>query len=87
MPFTCGCVTGVVAPAGIRMLGGTVTFEASLLESDTVIPPAGAGMGRVTANAADWPRPTVVFAGMPMAPIFVMVTFAVVSAMFGSALA
>jgi hypothetical protein len=87
MPLTCGCVAGVVAPAGIRMLGGTVTLEASLLVNVTVIPPAGAGLDRVTANAADWPRPTVVFAGMLMVPAGETETLAIVSATAGRALA
>jgi hypothetical protein len=63
-PVTWGCVAGVVAPAAIKTLGGTVTFEVSLLVSVTVTPPAGAVCDRVTAKGVDWqPSPTVVLAG------------------------
>ena len=54
VPVTCGCVAGAVAPAAIVTLAGdTVTFVASLLESVTVTPPAGAATGSVTVKAAD----------------------------------
>ena len=69
-PVTCGCVAGTVAPCGMTTLAGvTVTFEASLLFSVTVTPPAGAGAGRVTVNGADWPNLTGVLAGDLIAPV------------------
>ncbi len=62
-PVTCGCTAGVVAPAAIDTLAGTVTLDGSLLSRVTVTPPAGAGTDKVTANAADCPSPTAVLAG------------------------
>jgi hypothetical protein len=62
-PVTCGCVAGVVAPAAIKTLAGTVTLVVSLLARFTVTPPAGAGCDRATANVADCPSATVVVAG------------------------
>ena len=45
-----------------------MTFEAFALESETVTPPAGAGVGRVTAKGADWPGARITFEGRPMMP-------------------
>jgi hypothetical protein len=81
-------VAGAVAPSGIEtVVGATVTFEVSLLASDTVTPPAGAGVPKVTANEADWPNPTDRFAGKPIIPGTTTITLAVVSGTFGRALA
>jgi hypothetical protein len=67
-PVTCGCVTGVVAPPAIDTVAGdTVRIAGSLLASVTVTPPAGAGDGSVTGNAADCPGATVTFEGRMMA--------------------
>jgi len=81
-PLTCGCVVGVVAPCGmITLTGVTMTFEpSSLVFKLTVTPPNGAGADSVTANDADWPSFTGVFAGKLIAPV--MVTAAVALAMF-----
>ena len=86
MPVTCGCVAGVVAPAGMKTLAGvTVTLEVSVLLSVTVTPPAGASGDKATANTTDWPIPSVTFAGRLIPPW--TVTFAVVSARLGGELA
>ena len=85
MPVTCGCVEGVVAPGAITTLAGDIeTLVLSLLERETVTPPAGAGPDRVTGNGADTPGPTDTFAGNVIPPI--TVTFAVASAILGEAL-
>ncbi len=76
-PVTCGCVAGVVAPGAMETLAGAVTFDVSLLVRFTVTPPGGAGCGRVTGNAADWPSPTVVLAGALIGGSGVTVTLAV----------
>src|SRR5271166_2873678 len=88
MPVMVGCVVGAVAPAAMKMLAGVmVTLEVSLLPSIMVTPPATAGLAMVTGKVADCPRPTVAFAGMTIAPALPTVTLAVVSGIFGSALA
>ena len=86
-PVTCGCVAGVVAPAAIDTLAGTVTLDGSLLSRVTVSPPAGAACDKVTANTADCPKPTAVVPGTLIDSGPCTVTLAVVSAMFGRALA
>jgi len=46
---TVGCVTGTCAPAGITtLLGEILTMDEALLLSNTVVPPAGAGIGNTT---------------------------------------
>ena len=76
-PVTCGCAAGVVAPAAIKTLAGTVTFVVSLLARFTVTPPVGAACDRVTANVAENPSATVVLAGTPIEGGGVTVTLAV----------
>ena len=84
-PVTCGCEAGVVCPAAmLTVAGDTVTLPVSLLDNDTVTPPAGAAVGRVTAKAADSVGPTVTPAGKPMVPALTTVMLAVVSAMLGN---
>ena len=81
-------MAGVVWPAAILTVAGdTVTFVVSLLLSVMFTPPTGAGVPKVIVNAADWPGPTVMPLGRPMVPGAVTVTLAVVSAIFGRALA
>ena len=53
MPLTCGCVVGDVFLAAMKTLGVTVVVEVSLLASETVTPPVGAGAGKVTWSAMD----------------------------------
>ena len=76
-PVTWGCTAGVVAPAAIDTLAGTVTLDGSLLSRATVSPPAGAGADKVTANAADCPSPTAVVPGTLMVGCCVTFTVAV----------
>lgn len=64
----CGGVTGVIAPPAIVTLGVTVTADEPLV-SETVKPPAGAGIESVTGNGAGWPGPIVTLAGRPIAPM------------------
>ena len=80
-PLTCGCVAGVVAPAAMETLAGAVTLVVSLLARFTVKPPAGAGADRVTVNALDWPKPSVVRAGTLIDRETCTVTLAVAFAM------
>ena len=67
-PFTCAGVTGVVAPAGIKTLGETVSMLVLLLASVTVTPPVGAAVPKVTDKGVDWPGATVTFEGSAIAP-------------------
>jgi hypothetical protein len=53
------------------LAGVTMTFEASLLFSVTVTPPAGAGADSVTPKDADWPSFTGVLAGEMIVPVTV----------------
>jgi hypothetical protein len=76
-PVTCGCVAGVVAPAAMETLAGTVTLDVSLLTRFTVRPPAGAGADKDTVNVADCPSATVVVAGTLIAGIAPTFTVAV----------
>ena len=61
-------MAGDAAPAAMNTLGVTVALDVSPLASATVTPPAGAGKGSVTANAADWPCATVTVDGRLIAP-------------------
>jgi hypothetical protein len=86
-PVTCGCVAGVVAPATMETVAGdTVTFDGSLLASDTVRP-TKAGVDKVTWNATDWFGATVTLVGRFIDPTTATVMVAVVSAKFGRELA
>ena len=88
IPFTCGCVAGVVEPVAMNTLAGvTLTFDGSLLASVTVMPPAGAAAGSVIGNATDWPSPTLALDDTRMVPGLTTVTLAVVSPTLGRALA
>src|SRR3954453_20732678 len=82
-PVTTGCVDGVVAPSGTTTLGVTVTFVVSLLLSETVTPPAGAGAERVMGNGADVPTGTLTPLGNEIVP-WDTVTLAVDSAMLAA---
>jgi hypothetical protein len=64
-----------------------VTLVVSLLLKLTVTPPAGAGVPRVTAKAADLDGPIVTLDGNAMAPGATAVMLAVVSGIFGKELA
>ena len=63
-PVTCGCVVGVVAPAGIVTVVGEMVTLLLLLAKVTVTPPVGAATESVTGNATDWPRATLVLASV-----------------------
>jgi hypothetical protein len=52
-PATSGCVSGTIAPCGMKTLGGTVATDSSLLASVIVTPPTGAELTRVTGNGTD----------------------------------
>ena len=68
----------MVAPAVmVTDAGDTVTFDVSPLERLTVTPPAGAGAPSVTDRLVDWPRPTLVLAGIVIVPGVATVTVAV----------
>src|ERR1017187_8957553 len=66
-PVTCGAVVGLVAPAAIVTVAGTVTFVVSLLDRLMVTPPAGAACARVTCKFAD--KPSTTETGATLIPI------------------
>ena len=53
IPLTTSCGVEKVVPAATKMLGITVAIDASLLASEMVTPPAGAGVDKVTWSATD----------------------------------
>lgn len=68
-PVTVGVNVGTVCPSAKKMVEDTRdTLVVSLLESDTVRPPLGAGVPKVTGNGASWPGATVTLAGRPIPP-------------------
>ena len=78
----------MVCPAAmLTLVGDMVTFVVSRLLRVRVTPPAGAGVPSVTGNATAWPGPTIMPEGRVMVPGATTVTLAVVSAIFGRALA
>jgi len=81
-PVTCGCVVGVVAPAGTTTLEVTVTLEGSAVKV-TVTPPAGAGVDSVTGYGAETPSSTLSPVGIVIVPGVPIVTIAVAATMFG----
>lgn len=84
-PVICGWTVGVVAPCAMTTLEGDIeTFFASLLDSDTVTPPAGAGLAKVIAKGATWARFSVGLVGSTIVPGFATVTLAVVSGMLAA---
>ena len=87
-PVTCGCVAGVVCPAGmVTLTGEIVTLLLSLLDSVTVTPPDGAAVPNVIGNATDWLGPTAMLEGSVIVPGATTVMLAVVSATLGKKLA
>lgn len=52
-PLICGGVEVQVFRAAMKTVGVTVAVVRSLLTSDTVVPAAGAGVGREIWSAAD----------------------------------
>jgi hypothetical protein len=69
MPFTIGVKVGVVWPSGKKTLPDTSpTLDVSLLVSETVTPPVGAGVAKVTEKGACWPGGTVTLEGRLIAP-------------------
>ena len=83
LPVTCGATAGCVCPAGtVTVAGETPTLRESLLKL-TVTPPAGAAAGRVTWNAADWPRFSETPDGRPIGPALCTVMLAVAFVMLG----
>jgi len=69
-PLTCGCVTGVVAPAATVTVLVTDAVDVLLLLKVTVRPPVGAGVARVTGNAVDAVRPTLAPDGRLICTLF-----------------
>ena len=68
-PFTAGGAVGVVCPSVKKSVGDmTVTLDVSLLESDTMTPPLGAGVPKVTGKGVCCPGGTVTLAGRPIPP-------------------
>src|SRR5512141_2286292 len=67
------------------LLETRLTLDVSLLARPTVMPPAGAGIPKVTWNGACWPGGTVTLEGRVIAPC--TVTFDVASGMLGRPLA
>lgn len=57
-PVTIGGLLGLVAPAAIKMLGVTVSFDVSALVRVIVAPPVGAGFNRVTLTGTEEPTDT-----------------------------
>ena len=55
-PEIAGGTTGLVAPAGINTLAGTLSRAGMLLVSRTVVPPAGAATERLTGRADCVPK-------------------------------
>lgn len=69
-PVTCGWLAGCVWPSRtVTLAGEMVSFEVSLLESATTVPPAGAATDRVTGNAIAWPAVTELPTGKLIAPL------------------
>ena len=82
-PLIVGWAAGVEWPARIVILvGAIVSFVRSLL-ARAIVRSTGAGLARLTANAADAPSPTVGLAGRLTVAGAATVTLAVASAMFG----
>jgi hypothetical protein len=68
-PVTVGVNVDAVCPSAKKMVGDTRdTLVVSLLESDTVRPPLGAGVPNVTGNGASCPGATVTFVGSTIPP-------------------
>jgi hypothetical protein len=83
---TFGC-EDCVWPAPMMMFtGDTVTFVGSLEVSAMNTPPLGAGLAKTTVTVWNWPGPSVTLGGIKLMSLRT-VTKAVVSAMFGGALA
>ena len=57
-PVTCGLAAGVCCPAGTKTLAVTVATVVALLVKVTVVPPGGAGLGRLRAKLIIWPGAT-----------------------------
>jgi hypothetical protein len=57
-PVTCGFAAGVCWPAGMKTLAVTVATVGALLVKVTVVPPGGAGLGRLRARLCIWPGAT-----------------------------
>jgi hypothetical protein len=73
LPFTCGAVAGWVWPAAMVTEAGEIATLGLLLDRLTVTA-VEAATGRVTWNAADWPRFRETPVGRPMAPPLCTVT-------------
>ena len=86
-PVIWGSEAGPWNPAAMKTVCGvTVSFEGSVLIRMTFMG-AGAGKGKLTESGAVWPSPTVPEESRVILPASLTVTFAVVSARLGSALA
>jgi hypothetical protein len=87
-PVTIGEVFGVVAPSKISTFAGdTVTFDVSLLLSETNTPPAGAGLRSVRDIGANAPGSTVTLEPRSISGGGTTVRLAVASGISGRALA
>lgn len=58
----------MVAPAATETLDGAIVTEGEPLDSETVTPPAGAGVESVTGNGADCPGESVMPPGKLIVP-------------------
>jgi hypothetical protein len=68
-PMIVGCIAGAVAPPATNTVAGVIaTFDGSLLLSETVTPPAGAGTVRFTGNDRVWLGPAVTLPGRLIVP-------------------
>ena len=83
-PANCGCVTGVIDPAGmVTVDGDTLTLVGSLLVRSTLSPLPVAGVDKVTVRVPVWLNPIVAGPDRLTDPGGATVTVAVASGTFG----
>ena len=76
-PVIVGCTTGAMAPAAIKTeFAERLAREALLVERVTLTPPLGATADKVICRLVDWPRATLVLAGICRLPKFETETLA-----------
>src|SRR5438270_803805 len=71
----------------MKTLGVTVYFDGSALVRNTVTPPAGAGVDKLTGSSTDWVIPTAWKTGRRIAGVLTTVMLAAVAGKAGRALA